>query len=202
MRDRRLAGVATSVLVIVLAVLGAGCGTATDGGDGPGATEGTKGSATVDHNAADVAFASEMLLHHQQALQMVSMAGYQASTPTVKKLAAGVETAQEPETKQMTAWLTTWGEKVPGQSHDHEEVMPGWLTQEDLHEVGSADGVMFDRLWITMMMGHHQGAVTMAMAQQKAGQSPAVAALAKKIQVRHTQEIATMRVLLRQLPTS
>jgi uncharacterized protein (DUF305 family) len=61
---------------------------------------------------------------------------------------------------------------------------------------------MFDRLWITMMMGHHQGAVTMAMAQQKAGQSPAVAALAKKIQVRHTQEIATMRVLLRQLPTS
>jgi uncharacterized protein (DUF305 family) len=143
-----------------------------------------------------------MLLHHQQALQMVSMAGYQASTPTVKKLAAGVETAQEPETKQMTAWLTTWGEKVPGQSHDHEEVMPGWLTQEDLHELGSADGVMFDRLWITMMMGHHQGAVTMAMAQQKAGQSPAVAALAKKIQVRHTQEIATMRVLLRQLPTS
>jgi uncharacterized protein (DUF305 family) len=201
MRDRRWVRAATSALVIgILAVAGAGCG-ATGDSDRPSTTAGAKGSPAVDHNAADVTFVSEMLLHHQQALQLVSMAGYQASTPAVKKMAAGVQAAREPEIKQLTAWLTTWGAKVPNQAHDHEETMPGWLAEDQLHAVGSAEGMMFDRLWMQAMTKHHQGAVTMATAQQKIGQSPAVVALAKKIQVSQTNEIAAMQVLLRQLAT-
>jgi uncharacterized protein (DUF305 family) len=196
MRDRGWARAAPSAVFIVLAVLGAGCRSATDDSDG----QGTKGSAAVDHNAADVTFASEMILHHQQALQMVSMAGYQASSPTLKRLAAGVQAGREPEIKQLTAWLTSWGEKIPGQAHDHEETMPGWLTQNELHDLGSAEGVKFDRRWIQLMITHHQGAVTMATALQKAAQSPLVVALAKKIQVCQTKEIANMQLVLRQLP--
>jgi uncharacterized protein (DUF305 family) len=202
---------AATAALIVTAVLGlAGCG---DSGSGsmPGMSHGTKpGDAPSDTSAApgafndaDVTFATQMIPHHQQAVQVASMAGYQATTPAVKQLATAIKAAQDPEIKQMSAWLTSWGKPVPTPSHGgHDMSMPGMMTEVEMSDLGNTDGAMFDRMWTQMMIKHHQGAVTMAKTEQTAGKDAAAIALAKKIETDQNKEIAAMKRLLGQLPVS
>lgn len=193
----------TAVLVAALAL--AGCGSDSDSGSMPGMNHSSSGTpsaaaSTAAFNDADVSFATQMIPHHQQAVQMASMAGYQATTPEVKQLATAIKAAQDPEIKLMSGWLTGWGKPVPTPSHGgghggHGE-MPGMMTEEEMSTLGKQKGSAFDRMWIQMMIKHHQGAVTMAKAEQTNGKDPASIALAKKIQAAQTAEITTMQGLL------
>jgi uncharacterized protein (DUF305 family) len=196
----------SAVLVATLAL--AGCGSDAM----PGMSHSTSStpmtppsSAAGGFNDADVTFATQMIPHHQQAVQMASMAGYQATTPEVRQLATAIKAAQDPEIKLMSGWLTSWGKPVPTPSHGghggHEE-MPGMMTEEEMSELGKAKGSMFDRMWIQMMIKHHQGAVAMAKTEQTAGKDAASITLAKKIQAAQTTEIGTMQRLLGRLPAS
>ena len=153
----------------------------------------------ASYNDADVTFASQMIPHHQQAVQMASMAGYQATTPEVKQLSTGIKAAQAPEIKLMSGWLTAWGKPVPSPEHGGHN-MPGMMTEEEMSELSKAKGSMFDRMWIQMMIKHHQGAVAMAKTEQTNGKDAASIALAKKIEAAQTAEIATMQRLLGRLP--
>jgi uncharacterized protein (DUF305 family) len=203
----------TAVLVASLAL--AGCGSDSDSGSMPGMNHGNSGTSmtppssaasTAAFNDADVTFATQMIPHHQQAVQMAGMAGYQATTPEVKKLATAIKAAQDPEIKLMSGWLTSWGKPVPtpshGGGHGGHEQMAGMMTEEEMSTLGKAKGAMFDRMWIQMMIKHHQGAVTMAKAEQTNGKDPASIALAKTIEKAQTTEIATMQRLLGRLPIS
>jgi uncharacterized protein (DUF305 family) len=205
---------AASAAAMLLATAGlAACGDDSNGGSMPGMEHGTKPTAAPssaampagEFNDADVTFASSMIPHHQQAVQMASMAGYMATTPEVKQLATAINAAQAPEIKVMSGWLTTWGKPVPSPSHGghggHEE-MPGMMTEDEMSELGKQKGSMFDRMWILMMIKHHQGAVTMAKTEQTTGKDAASIALAKKIETDQNREIATMKRLLGQLPVS
>jgi uncharacterized protein (DUF305 family) len=145
-----------------------------------------------------------MIPHHQQAVQMASMAGYQATTSTVKQLATAIKAAQDPEIKVMSGWLTTWGKPVPTPDHGHDMSgsMPGMMSEEEMSQLGNAKGSMFDRMWTQTMIEHHRGAVTMAKTEQAGGKNTAAIALAKKIETDQNREIATMQRLLGQLPAS
>ncbi|TCC30658.1 DUF305 domain-containing protein [Kribbella sindirgiensis] len=210
MRHPTWTGAASAVLVLVSAVGLAGCGddsaaTAGANGAGKGTTSAGASAPAADHNEADVAFASHMILHHQQALQMSGMAKWQATSAQVKQLAAAITTAQEAEMKQMSGWLTGWGEPVPAASHSGhamEDEIPGMMTEDEMHELGKTKGSMFDRVWIQMMIKHHLGALTMAKAEQTGGRSPAATTLANRITTAQTAEIATLNRLLAQLPTA
>jgi uncharacterized protein (DUF305 family) len=96
----------------------AGCSD-DDPGSMPGMDHGSPSAATRsaspvgDHNDADVAFATGMIPHHQQAVQMAEMAIRKATTPAVKQLATAVKTAQGPEIRQMSGWLTSWESPFP-----------------------------------------------------------------------------------------
>jgi uncharacterized protein (DUF305 family) len=123
----------------------------------------------------------------------------------VKRLAAAIQAAQDPEIKVMSGWLTTWGKPVPSPqhgSHHGTDEMPGMMTEDELSELGRAKGSMFDRMWLQMMIRHHQGAVAMAKTEQTAGKDPAAVALAKKIEADQNREIATMKRLLGRLPAA
>jgi uncharacterized protein (DUF305 family) len=189
----------TAVLAATLALAGCGSDSMNHGSSSTPTTTATAGA----FNDADVRFATQMIPHHQQAVQMANIAGYQATTPEVKQLATAIKAAQDPEIKLMSGWLTSWGKPVPTPSHgghgEHEE-MPGMVTEDDLSDLGKQKGSMFDRMWIQMMIMHHQGAVTMAKTEQAGGQDPASIALAQKIQAAQTTEIATMQRLLGRLP--
>src|SRR6478672_7156129 len=66
-------------------------------------------AASADHNAADLSFAQQMIVHHQGAVEMADLAPSRAANQQVKDLAARIKAAQAPEIEQMTEWLTLWG---------------------------------------------------------------------------------------------
>jgi uncharacterized protein (DUF305 family) len=86
--------------------------------------------------------------------------------------------------------------------HDMSGSMPGMMTEQEMADLGKATGTMFDRMWVQMMINHHEGAVTMAKTEQTAGKDTAAIALAKKIETDQNREIAAMQKLLGQLPAS
>jgi uncharacterized protein (DUF305 family) len=213
MRHNTRKGAASAAVILLATVSLAGCGDDSNGGSMPGMDHGGTATAAPGNSAtpagelndADVTFASRMIPHHQQAVQMASMAGYQATTAEVKRLAAAIQAAQDPEIKVMSGWLTTWGKPVPSPqhgSHHGTDEMPGMMTEDELSELGRAKGSMFDRMWLQMMIRHHQGAVAMAKTEQTAGKDPAAVALAKKIEADQNREIATMKRLLGRLPAA
>ncbi|MEU4191646.1 DUF305 domain-containing protein [Kribbella sp. NPDC026611] len=157
-------------------------------------------TASVDHNQADVQFATMMIPHHRQAVEMADLALKKASNPTVKQLATAVKGAQDPEIQQMSAWLTGWGQMVPTPGMGHS--MPtgqGMMTEKEMTALDKSSGAAFDRMWVQMMIKHHQGAIAMAKTEHGSGQSTTATALAKQIETGQTAEIATMQNLLSHL---
>ena len=190
-RRTRLAVVAVAALGLLLA----GCGGSHDMDDmGMASPSGTSGA-----SAADVMFAQMMIPHHQQAVEMSTLAETRASSPEIKQLAAEIKGAQQPEIDQMTAWLEEWGMPVMsgmdamGEHGGHG--MSGMLTDEQLQQLADAQGPEFDRLFAEFMILHHEGAIDMAedVADSK---DPRVAALAAAIITTQAEEIAQMRAFL------
>lgn len=200
----------TALILLGSLTLGA-CGD-DDSGSMPGMNHGapSAGSSSTstapagEFNDADVTFATQMIPHHQQAVQMANMTDYNTKSPAVKKLATAMRAAQGTEIKTLSGWLTSWGKPVPTPAHGghntHE--MPGMLSEDELHDLGLATGSKFDRMWAQLMIEHHKGAITMAKAEQTSGKNAAAVALAKKIEADQTREIAAMQRLLGRLPAS
>lgn len=202
-----LAGAAT-VAVVGLAACGSADGGHDSAGTGHGAT--TAPSSAADSapagaafNDADVTFAQMMIVHHQQAVEMAALADSRAGDAEVKTLAGKIKAAQGPEIATMTGWLGTWGKPTAapgGGAHGSgHESMPGMMSDADMTRLKAAAGVAFDRQFCTMMIAHHQGAVTMATEQIAKGSSAEAKALAQKIVADQQAEIATMTTILARL---
>lgn len=182
--------------------------TSTDHQTMPSAAVGASVSApaaTADHNAADVAFATDMIPHHQQALEMADLAGQRAANAQVKALAAAIKAAQDPEIQTMSGWLSRWGQPVPTDTDGHDmadmshgdgATMDGMMTDEETQRLAAASGADFDRLWLQLMIRHHQGAVSMATTASGAGESAEVKTLAQRIVASQQAEIETMQRVL------
>jgi len=193
---RALPAAAAALLVL------AGCG-----GDTTDAT----GSTSADHNEADVTFAQDMIPHHQQALVMADVAIDGAKTQELQDLAERIKAAQAPEIEEMTGWLESWGEDVPDlDSHDHMMMggdtdtdsdygMPGMMDADQMGQIRGmmGNGIAFDRMWVLMMIAHHEGAIEMAQDLQANGQSADAVALAQSIEESQTAEITEMKQMLR-----
>ena len=151
-----------------------------------------------EHNAADVTFATGMIPHHQQAIEMADMALEQAQDPQVVELATQIKAAQQPEIDQLTEWLTAWDEPVPSDSagahsgHD----MSGMMSAEDMQMLQQASGTEFDTMWLEMMIEHHKGAVEMAQTEQSEGEYSDAVEMAEQIITSQQEEIDQMEQLL------
>lgn len=158
-----------------------------------------KASEAADHNAADMTFAKDMIVHHGQAIVMARLATTRASSPPVKALAQRIEKAQDPEITTMSGWLRAWGEDVPSTDPAHgggHGSMPGMMSAEEMTRLAGASGAAFDRMFLEMMIRHHEGAIEMAQAERKDGRNPDAKALAAQIETAQTAEIREMRTLL------
>ncbi|MBA3369424.1 MAG: DUF305 domain-containing protein [Geodermatophilaceae bacterium] len=150
-----------------------------------------------DHNAADVSFATEMIPHHRQALEMAEMASTRASSPDVVQLAEEIAGAQDPEIETMSGWLEAWGEPVPEEMGGMEMGgMPGMMSEEQMRALEGASGAAFDEMFLEMMIEHHTGAIQMAQTEQSDGQYPEAIDLAEQIEEGQTAEVETMQDLL------
>jgi uncharacterized protein (DUF305 family) len=155
-----------------------------------------------DVNDADVTFAQEMIPHHRQATEMADLAATRSQDAEVLDLAERISAAQGPEIETMTGWLESWGEEVPedmsGMDHsgmDHGS-MPGMMSADQMAALEAASGPDFDRLFLEMMIEHHEGAIEMARTEQEDGSNADAVALAESIEEEQTAEVAEMRDLL------
>ncbi|NUW43601.1 DUF305 domain-containing protein [Nonomuraea rhodomycinica] len=148
---------------------------------------------------ADVMFAQMMIPHHRQAVEMAGLAATRAGDPEVKKLAAKIKAAQDPEIATMTGWLQGWGKPEPtGMGHmDHG--MPGMMSAEDMDQLKDAKGAAFDKQFVRMMIAHHEGAIQMARTELAQGRDDAAKKLAQSIQSSQQAEIDQMKQILDRL---
>lgn len=170
-------------------------------------------SARMRFTEADARFMTGMIGHHAQALVMAGLAPTHGASRSVQTLAARIINAQEDEIATMQQWLRDRGQPVPEvhivgtelmvHGADHAMHMPGMLTPDQLRELDRARGAEFDRLFLTYMIQHHRGAVTMVhdlFSTDGAGQDEAVFKFASDVQVDQTTEIARMELMLEALP--
>lgn len=151
------------------------------------------------HNDADVAFAQQMIPHHEQAVEMSDLAldDSRGASAEVQALATQIEKAQQPEIDTMTGWLDDWGVDDDSGHEGHDmSGMSGMMTEGDMTLLADSTGAEFDRLWLTMMVEHHEGAVEMAKTVLDDGSDPEVAALADDVVTTQNAEIAEMKALL------
>jgi uncharacterized protein (DUF305 family) len=191
--------VAAATAVAVGAALG-GCGTNSTA---PSGSPINSQSVAQAHNQADIAFAQGMIPHHAQAIAMAKMAAQRAGSLQVKDLAARIQTAQQPEIDLMSRWLRAWNAPVPStdspmgeMEHGASGAMPGMMSGDQMRQLGQASGEAFDRMFLQMMIGHHQGAITMAKTELSEGQNPDARQLAQRIIDAQQREITEMQNLL------
>ena len=198
---------ALAALTLAAGLLLAGCGD-----DDAGVDAGTANSRT-DHNDADVAFASDMIQHHAQALAMVDLTVGRDLDPEVVQLAEAIRAAQAPEIETMTDWLSEWGEPIPATVNDHVNAddgdgdhdmegmdqddmgmdMPGMMSAGEMADLASASDAEFQEMFLSMMIEHHEGAIEMARDEQADGEYQPAISLAEQIESAQASEIELMR---------
>jgi uncharacterized protein (DUF305 family) len=160
-------------------------------------------SALTRFSEADVQFVTGMIAHHGQAIDMASLTPERAQGGDIRTLSARIINAQRDEIALMERWLRDRGQALPAAgAHEHEGHLPGMLTAAELDELRGSSGASFDRLFLTYMIRHHQGAVAMVeslLAAEQAVQDPATFKLASDIHVDQSTEIARMERMLADL---
>jgi uncharacterized protein (DUF305 family) len=155
------------------------------------------------YTEADVRFMQGMIAHHAQAVHMTRMAEAAGAGPRVLKLAQKIDLSQAGEIVLMQDWLRAHGQFAPDTSSWRTMMMPGMLTAADLARLEAARGTDFDRLFLTLMIRHHEGAIQMVadlLATPRAAQDVDVNVFANDVENTQTAEIGLMRMMLLELP--
>lgn len=177
--------------------------------DSVGIAKARADSLRYPYTAGDVQFMSHMIGHHAQALVMAGWAPGHGANPEVQRLAARIINAQNDEIHLMQTWLRDRRQPVPEakpgpvtmmmNGMQHEMLMPGMLTDEQMRELDQARGKEFDRLFLRSMIQHHRGAVSMVndlFGTTGAAQDETVFKFANDVQVDQSTEIARMEKML------
>lgn len=191
---RRIASTSAAIAIAALAL--AGCASSGDGSSHEGHGTGSSAESSSGASAADVMFASAMIPHHEQAVEMADIVLAKPDLdPRVVELATRIRDAQAPEIATMEGWLAAWG--ADAESHagmDHGD--DGMLSDDELAALEAADGAEASRLFLEGMIAHHEGAVAMAEQQLADGTDPDALALAESIVATQQAEIDEMQALL------
>jgi len=159
------------------------------------------------YNNPDSLFMSGMIGHHAQALTMANLVPARGASQLVRILADRIIVSQRDEITAMQAWLAQHGLPAPDSSHHHltygAGAMPGMLSPAQMKELEAAQGPEFDRLFVALMLQHHQGALAMVDQLRKSpgsGQDSFVNRFASDVYADQHAEIERMARLLVTLP--
>ena len=165
--------------------------------------------ASASYTSADVRFMQHMIVHHQQALEMARLAQDRTNDEDVVTIAGKIDAGQEDEIAFMRGWLTDRGEPIAAPMHgmQHGEhsarqdhvMMAGMASPAQVAELKSAKGADFDRLFLTLMIAHHEGAVEMVedlFEQPGSAADPALFQFASDVENDQTTEIERMDAVL------
>ncbi len=152
---------------------------------------------------ADVRFMQGMIAHHAQAVHMTRMAEGAGASERVLKLAQKIDLSQAGEISLMQGWLREYRQFVPDTSSWRGMSMPGMLTTSELDALERARGTEFDKLFLTLMIRHHEGAISMVadlMSSPRAAQEVDISVLANEVETSQLAEIELMWQMLDALP--
>ena len=192
----------TSAALLLTAGLAlAGCSDNSTPNEGasssPATSSSSSNSSEAEFNDADTMFATMMIPHHEQAIEMSDMVLEKDDIDgDVRKLAEEIKDAQGPEIEQLQEWLDDWGVELDGETSGHEGHGDGMMSDEDMAALESASGQEASRLFLEQMIAHHEGAVEMAQTEVAEGQNADAVILAQQIVNAQTDEIQQMHDLL------
>ncbi len=146
------------------------------------------------HNAADIAFAQNMIPHHQQAVEMAGMVPAQSTNSRLIVLARHILEDQRAEINTMKGLLAQWGEPVA--APEHHMGMRGMVDDDTMWRLPTLSGEPFDVLWVRSMISHHQGAIDMAQMEVAKGTNPDAVKMAGFIVTAQQWEISQLNHLL------
>jgi uncharacterized protein (DUF305 family) len=149
------------------------------------------------YTAADVQFMHGMIAHHAQALEMVALVPSRSASESLRSMALRMEISQRDEIELIERWLRTRSESMP--THDV-GMMPGMLSPAQMESLRRASGGEFDRLFLELMILHHEGAITMVetlFATSGAGQDSEIFQFASEVEADQRMEIDRMSGQLR-----
>jgi uncharacterized protein (DUF305 family) len=154
---------------------------------------------------ADSRFMQAMVPHHAQALEMTALVAARSSRQDIRALAGRIAASQVEEITAMERWLRARGFAVPAKdahlhaASGHGELMPGMLMATELERLARSSGPEFDRLFLTYMIRHHEGALTMVrqlFSSRGAAQDPEIFRFATDVDADQRAEIRRMQSLL------
>lgn len=146
-----------------------------------------------------------MIGHHLQALEMTALLATRTSDEGLRLLAKRIDISQADEIQMMRDWLKARGEPLPDPHAHHAPgavLMPGMLTAVEMRRLADAKGPAFDRLFLELMIKHHEGAVIMVeelFAADGAAQQSDIFAFASDVDVDQRMEIERMSTMLKEL---
>lgn len=188
---------------------------ACGGGDsaGEGQTSGVPTDSPViagepaGYNSADVTFATAMVPHHQQAIEMSTMAVQRSTDPELIALANQIVATQQPEVNILNVFLVQWNENPENRSSAGgvdedtlEPSVPGMVDDATIATLESLRGPEFDKLWLQSMISHSQGAVAMAKSEIADGKNVDAIAVAETIVAGQDAQIGQMTRMLEGMP--
>ena len=159
--------------------------------------------ARTSHSPDDTRFMQDMIPHHNQAVQMSVLVPERTNNAAIIDLAGKIEASQADEIRFMQDWLRDRDEKVPDPTAHHamhmQHEMAGMATPAQMAKLATLSGTDFDRLFLELMIPHHEGAVTMVedlLEQPGAAYDPVLFEFTSDIVNDQTAEIERMNVLL------
>lgn len=219
-RAQSLTAAVVCVVVLAACASARSSGPAFQTGDAGAVARARADSLRYPYTQADIDFMSGMIHHHAQAITMSRWAPSHGAVASVQRLTARIINAQTDEIKLMQMWLkdrnqtiptvdstgavtmghSMAGMNMPGMKMDAAPMMmPGMLSDAQMKELNAARGTEFDRLFLTYMMQHHRGAVSMVRTlfeARGAGQDEMVFKFANDVEVDQSTEIKRMLTMM------
>lgn len=167
--------------------------------------------AKASYTDADVGFMQGMIVHHQQAVDMSELVEARTNNEQVVTIAGKILSSQADEIEFMNEWLSARGQKtvMVGKEHAHHghhghhgvdhSQMAGMASAEDMAKLATLEGADFDRLFLTLMIAHHEGAITMVedlLEQPGSASDPVLFQFISDIESDQTSEIDQMDTML------
>ena len=158
--------------------------------------------AGIQYSAGDVMFLQGMISHHAQAMEMSALVDARTNREPVRLLAQRISLSQEDEISMMQDWLDDRGLDAPSIDAHHSsdfQLMPGMLSADDIEQLEQSEGDEFDRLFLSFMIEHHEGALEMVdnlLDQQGAAQDPVLYAFTSDVTSDQGAEIDRMDAML------
>ncbi|MGB3633920.1 MAG: DUF305 domain-containing protein [Rubrobacteraceae bacterium] len=158
------------------------------------------------NNSAEAGFARDMMVHHAQAVEMAEIIRPKTENDRINTLATDITLTQQAQIGQMQGWLNVWDLPLAGtepamtwMGMSTEGRMPGMASQEEINRLRNLPPDEADKLFLQLMIPHHEAAIPMSNAVLDETSNPVVERLANAIVASQESEISIMQEMLRDM---